>query len=119
MSLLENVSTEKSSNNPVLAALADLKSSVSRLASRVDEHDQRFTSQESWNAEAQKRVNTLETVAGGRSQRQCPSCGEMRNDGPESFPGYLEPVARLDERERVSAHLGCQRDLLTLTNDRR
>ncbi len=76
-----------------------LKIQLKALTGRVDEHDSRLGDQEQWYAEAQKRVDRLETITGGASQRQCPGCLEMRHDGPESFPGYLEDVARADEPE--------------------
>ena len=79
--------------------LARLESKVSSLSGRVDKHDSRFSDQEAWNAQTQKRVNSLESITGGSAQRQCPGCGELRHDGPECFPGYLERVASVDESE--------------------
>ena len=63
---------------------ARLSSKVSALSGRVDSLDSRFGDVEAWQAEAQKRVNKLETVTGGTSQRACPGCQEFRHDGPEN-----------------------------------
>jgi hypothetical protein len=89
-----------SSNRASSDRLSRLESKVSALAGRVDGHDSRFSDQETWNAQAQKRVDQLETITGGANQRQCPGCQEMRPDGPEAFPGYLERAATVDEPER-------------------
>lgn len=79
--------------------LAHVESQLKALTGRVDGHDSRFSDVEQWQSEAQQRVNKLETITGGTSQRQCPGCSEMRSDGPESFPGYFEPVATVAEPE--------------------
>lgn len=78
---------------------ARLRGQLKQLGVRVDEHDSQFADQQQWNAEAHKRVDRLETITGGASQRQCPGCGELRADGPEMFPGYTERVATADEPE--------------------
>jgi hypothetical protein len=102
--LSEKITAHKSQGNPVLAAVADLKaenerlrSRVGALSARVDEHDSKFADQDCWNVEAENRVKKAEGLAMPARQRQCPGCSEMRNDGPESFPGYLEAVARAGE----------------------
>ena len=94
------VSTPRgTSMRPSSDRLAHVEAQLKVLTGRVDGHDDTFKDHALWQQEAQQRVNKLETITGGTSQRQCPGCLEMRHDGPESFPGYLMPVARQDEPE--------------------
>ncbi len=79
--------------------LGQLESKFRTLEGRVDGHDSKFSDYDAWQDEAQKRVNKLETVAGGTAQRTCPGCQELRADGPEIFPGYSEPAATSAESE--------------------